>query len=488
MLDNIKKQKKRKKMEQLETKKSKFDYSWVIIGICFLVVGVSLGFCSSGRTMYLNAITDALGFGRGAFSLNDTFRFASTTIINIFFGTLVNKFGIKKLVCAGFMCLISFALINSYADQLWQFYIGGILLGVGLAWTSTTMVGAVINIWCKEENRGKFTGLILSANGLFGAIAVQIISPIIYQEGNAFGYRDSYRLVAIILAVVLALVVIFLKDRPKGAEKTVIKKKVKKARGRGWVGMEYKDILNKPYFYIACVCLAFTGMSLQGLSGIAVPHMQDKGISNQLVTTMTSLGLIVLMGTKILTGFMFDKKGLRFTMNICLISTFISVVAQVLVDSSDLGIALSFVRLVFQDIALPLETVMLPLYASELFGNKSYMSVLGVFSAANYAGYALGSPIGNFIFDIFGSYDISFIVFGGLMVFVAIAMQYVVKQSRKDRALIEREENIEATCEKKKPSLFKRIKWNKKVIAARKKLLTEQNWNYREQSDAICRY
>ena len=65
------------------------------------------------------------------------------------------------------------------------------------------------------------------------------------------------------------------------------------------------------------------------------------------------------------------------------------------------------------------------------------MNVLGVFSAANYAGYALGSPIGNFIFDIFGSYDISFIVFGSLMVFVAIAMQYVVKQSRKDKALIE---------------------------------------------------
>ena len=98
-------------------------------------------------------------------------------------------------------------------------------------------------------------------------------------------------------------------------------------------------------------------------------------------------------------------------MNICLISTFISVVAQVFVDSSDLGIALSFVRLVFQDIALPLETVMLPLYASELFGNKGYMSVLGVFSAANYAGYALASPMGNFIFFLARSLSKCFIKF-----------------------------------------------------------------------------
>lgn len=439
--------------------KKKFNYGFIVIAICFLVTGVSLGFCSSGRTLYVVPMTEALGFSRGAFSLNDTFRFVATTIINIFFGTLINKFGAKKLICAGFICLMGFSVINMLAEELWMFYIAGILLGIGLAWTSTTMVGAVVKLWCKEENKGKITGLILSSNGLFGAIATEIVSPIIYKD--TFGYRDSYKVITIILAVVLALVIIFFKDRPKGTEKTVIENKTKKARGRGWVGMEYNQILKKPYFYIACVCLAFTGMSLQGLSGIAVPHMQDKGISNQLVTTMTSLGLIVLMGTKILTGFMFDKKGLRFTMNICLISTFISVVAQVFVDSSDLGIALSFVRLVFQDIALPLETVMLPLYASELFGNKSYMSVLGVFSAANYAGYALGSPIGNFIFDIFGSYDISFIVFGGLMVFVAIAMQYVVKQSRKDRAIIEGE-TITA-IENKKSSLFARINWNKKV-------------------------
>ena len=430
-------------MEELKQKRFKFDYSWVILAVCFLVVGVSLGFCSSGRTMYLNAITDALGFGRGEFSLNDTFRFATTTVINIFFGTLVNKFGIKKLVCAGFICLIGFALINSYAEELWQFYIGGILLGVGLAWTSTTMVGAVINIWCSEENKGKFTGVILSANGLFGAIAVQIISPIIYQEGNPFGYRESYRLVAIILAVVLALVVIFLKDRPKGAEKTVIKKKVKKARGNSWVGMEYQSVLKKPYFYLACACIGLTGMTLQGLGGIAAPHMYDIGLDKQLVANITSLSSLAMMFTKILIGFMFDKKGIRITMNMCFICSFISQISLVSITNTPFGIGIAYGRVVFSAIAIPLETVMLPLYASELFGKKSYMSVLGVFTAANYAGYAFGSPFGNMIFDITGSYKIAFIIFGSLMLFIAVSMQFVVKASRKDRAIIEQAELLE---------------------------------------------
>ena len=277
--------------------KKKFNYGIVVIVICFLVTGVSLGFCSSSRTLYIKPMTEALGFGRGEFSLNDTFRFISTTIINIFFGALINKFGAKKLICAGFVCLMGFSVINMLATELYMFYIAGILLGIGLAWTSTTMVGAVVNIWCKPENKGKITGLILSSNGLFGAIATEIVSPIVYS--NTFGYRESYKLITIILAVVLALVIIFFKDRPKGVEKTTAQNKTKKSRGKGWTGLEYREILKRPYFYIACVCLAFTGMALQGLSINATPHMQDVGLSNELVTSITSLSLIVLMGTKI---------------------------------------------------------------------------------------------------------------------------------------------------------------------------------------------
>lgn len=423
--------------------KKKLDYSWVIIAICFLVVCVTLGLCSSGRTMYLTAITDALGIKRGAFSLNDTFRFTATTIVNIFFGTLVNKFGIKKLMCAGFLCLIAFALINSVAEDLWLFYLAGVLLGVGLAWTSTTMVSAVVNIWTKEENRGKITGAVLSANGLGGALAVQILSPIIFEEGNPFGYRNSYRIVAIVLTVVLALVIIFFRNRPKGTEKTEFVKKQKKARGRGWVGMEYSDVVKKPYFYLAIVCLIFTGMALQGLGGIAAPHMYDVGISEDMVANILSVGSLIMMGTKFLTGFMYDKKGIKITMNICLFSSFISLISLVFVSNTPFGITLAFVRLIFNSIALPLETVMLPLYASELFGNKSFVSVLGIFSAANYFGYAIGAPLGNLLFDAVGNYNLSFIVFALLMAFVTVSMQFVVKFASRDRKLIL--ENLEQT-------------------------------------------
>ena len=417
--------------------KKKFDYSWVIVALCFMAVCTSLGLCSSGRTMYLTAITEALDIKRSAFSLNDTFRYVTTTILNLYFGTLFNKFGAKKLMCAGFVCLISFALINSFATELWLFYIGGILLGVGLSWTGTTMMSTVVNVWC-SKNKGAITGAILAANGLGGAVAVQILSPIIFEEGNPFGYRTSYRLVAIVLAVVLALILIFFRERPKGAEKAfVATKKQRKARGTGWVGMDYSDVVRKPYFYLALVCMMFTGMSLQGLGGISTPHMYDIGMDKAFVANLMTISSLCLMGSKFLTGFIYDKTGINIAMNICLSSCFISLFALVTITNTPLGQVIALIRVVFAAIALPLETVMLPLFASELFGNKSFNKCVGVFSAASTAGFALGAPFANLCYDLFGNYNVAFIVFGTLMLFVTVTMQFVVRTARRDRRVIE---------------------------------------------------
>ena len=59
--------------------KKKFDYSWVIICVCFLLSFVCLGFCSSNKSLYLSAITEALHVPRSLFSLNDTIRYITTT-------------------------------------------------------------------------------------------------------------------------------------------------------------------------------------------------------------------------------------------------------------------------------------------------------------------------------------------------------------------------------------------------------------------------
>lgn len=423
-----------------QRQQKKFNYMWVIVALSFLMIFTCLGFCSSNKSLYLAAITDALHIKRSAFSINDSFRFIATAVVNIFFGTLVSKFGTKKLIGAGFLCLICSTLIYAYAQNIFVFYIGGIFLGIGLSWTTTTMVGCVVNKWCKE-NRGTIMGAVLAANGLGGALAAQIISPIIYQEGNAFGYQNAYKLVALILLAVGALVMIFYRENPPGHDGTTEMHK-KKARGQSWVGIEYSKAKKEPYFYLAVICIFLTGFVLQGINGVAAAHMKDVGLDAGYVATVLSVHSLTLAGFKFLTGFMYDKFGLRFTMTVCDIAAIAVMIMLAVLTNSTTGKVLAMLYGIFSSLSLPLETIMLPIFANDIFGEKSYNKILGLFVSINTAGYAIGAPVANWTFDIIGSYTPMFIICAIIMVAITIIFQSVITVSHRRRQEIIANESI----------------------------------------------
>ncbi len=412
-------------------KKKTFDYKWIIAILCFLMIFTCLGFCSSNSSLYLNAITEALDFSRSSYSLTNTLRFVSTAFINLFFGKLIARFGAKKMVCAGFICLISAVLLYSVAESLLVFYLGGILLGLGFAWTGTTIIGSVVAKWF-PENRGTVMGFVLAANGLGGALAAQIVSPLIYDESTAFGYRNAYRLVALILAVVGLLVVLLFKNQPK-AYIDDGKPVAKKRRGQSWVGIEYTAITKMPLFYAALVCIFLTGFILQGFNGVAAAHLKDVQLDAAFVATVMSVHSIALAAFKFLTGFLYDKRGLRVTMTVCSVAALVSLTMLSLVTNSVYGRFMAMAYGIISSLALPLETIMLPIYAGDLFGDKAYNKVLGLFVSVNVAGYALGTPIINLVFDLVGSYIPAFVFFAAAMLAVMIAMTFIIRAAHKLR-------------------------------------------------------
>ena len=418
----------------MKNKKIGIDYKWVIVALCFLMVFTCLGFCSSNKSLYLSAITEALGIKRSAFSIGDSCRFITTSVVNIFFGTLINKYGAKKLIAAGFLCLIGSCILYIIGTNIIYFYIGGCLLGIGLSWTTTTMVGAVVGKWCKE-NKGTIMGAILASNGLGGALAAQIVTPIIYEEGNAFGYRNAYTLVAVILAVVGTLIVIFFRENPPGHDGSPIEHK-KKSRGQSWVGIEYEKAVKKSYFYLAAVCIFLTGLILQGINGVAAAHMKDVGIDAGYVATVLSIHSLALAGFKFLTGFLYDKFGLRITMTICDITSVIVMIILAAMTNSSFGMVLAMAYGILSSLSLPLETIMLPIFAGDLFGEKSFNKIMGLFVSINTAGYAVGAPLTNWVFDKFGTYKPMFLVCAVVMAIITIVFQFVITASHKEKLAI----------------------------------------------------
>lgn len=402
----------------------KIETKWLVAIGCFLMIFLGLGFCSSNKSLYLGAITEALTIPRSLFALQDTLRFTVTAIVNMFFGVLVQKLGTRKMVIIGFSGYVAYLAISIFAEHIVWFYVAGCLLGLGTAFCSTTMVSHLVALWFPEK-RGTVSGAIMCANGLGGAIAAQIITPLI--DGSMFGYRKAY-MVALAVAVTAGILVTLLVKEPKDTKIAVAKKK---SKGKQWIGISFQEAIRKPYFYAAIICVCLTGMALQGIHGIAATHIKDVGVDSNFKSLVLSTASLVLIASKFLAGISYDKMGLRKTLLICEACGAIAFTCLAYCANTPLGKGMAMSYGVLSSLALPLETVMVSLIVADLFGEKDFSKILGLFVGANYLGYAIGGFVYNLVFDLTGSYVTLLLITSGVMVAVAAAFQLIITAANK---------------------------------------------------------
>ena len=90
---------------------------------------------------------------------------------------------------------------------------------------------------------------------------------------------------------------------------------------------------------------------------------------------------------------------------------------------------------------------MLPIYASDLFGERSFEKVLGIFVSINVTGYAIGGPVVNMFHDIpalGGSYRPILFICCIIMVLVTVTMQFVTAKMDKIKEKVIAEEEARA--------------------------------------------
>lgn len=431
----------------MKPSKTRKDYKWVILVVCFLMEFICLGFCSSNPGLYTKAVTEALDIKRSLFSLTTSFRFIVQTITALYFGNLVARFGVKKMVGAGLTCLTASVLVRAFATQAFHLFIGSALWGVGIVFSGSTIAGTIVRRWFKQDV-GKYTGIVMSANGIGGAVAAQIITPII-NNGEVFGYRKAYLLSAVITLIISIVILIFLKEHPIGTSEQTNDKSQKKANNTMWSGIQYDTLKRKPYFYAAVTLVFLTGISLQCIGNVSVVFLNDLNMPSQYIATTVTVSSLCLTFTKMLVGIVYDKKGLRFTLFMCLMSACIAFVLNGLLTNSIVGMAMAMIASILINFAAPMETVVIPLMTNDLFGSSSYMKVVGILISANSLGLCLGTPLADIYFDIFGTYRPCFWFFTVMILLVLIGYQFIIRAAYKDKKAImdaESNEKCEITC------------------------------------------
>ena len=120
-------------------------------------------------------------------------------------------------------------------------------------------------------------------------------------------------------------------------------------------------------------------------------------------------------------------------MLVCDVLAIVAMLTLAVTSPSVVGNTLALIHCVCSPLALPLETVMLSLITNELFGDASFNKVLGIVTAANYAGFAVCSPLVNLCYDVTGTYVPVLYAFAIMMAVVAIIFQFAISAAHKER-------------------------------------------------------
>lgn len=397
-------------------KKRPFEYKWVILILSFLMVFFCCGVCLGNKSLYFAAVTEAMGFKRSVYSLSGIISLVPSAIANLYFGYLIYRFGPKALIVGGIVVSCVGFWLYSVSESIWGFFLAGVIVSVGSTYFGTSVASTLIKRWF-SNNVGTFTGIVLAANGFGSALAAQIVTPMLIDPGNPFGFRNVYRMFIPLLLVLGILFLIFIRNQP--ADGPCLPAPEVKKRQKG--APKAKGSTHKPdlvfCFISAAIFLFF--MLIQSVYGTYAVYMKDAGLSAAQIATVASILTLCLAASKMIVGFLFDKWGLFPVLAMCMIAFIVSICILLclpLAPSAVLGILFA----VLIALSMPLETVCIALIVSEFSAREAFEKRLGIVSAVGSIGSAIGSPLLNLCYDISGSYTLVLIIWAVLMLLVLL--------------------------------------------------------------------
>ena len=426
------------RMWKMMREKIRKNYCWLIVASCCGLMSASIGIPMNATSVLLAPLADGLGVGMGDISAHRTIMAIATGITAPMMVMLARRIRVNRLILCGALVSTVSHLAISCAQSIWLLYAMAALIGIANSSLGVSVISMVINNWFYER-RGFALGLPLSCSGLMGALFSPLLATVLEESG----WRMSYGIVALCIAIVSLPAILFLCAAPE--------EKGLKPYGKSAEVQEKREENNaagrKPNAgearILVMLCVANVCVSLPCCLNTHLPNYATGiGFTTQAAALLVSVLMIGNTGCKLVTGILNDNIGLEKTAAIMLTVSGCGAFALVLGHILPKGCA--FAASVMLGAAYTAPTVMMTIATKDLFGRERaalfYSYIAGVGSLVSSFGY---TAVG-YAYDFLGNYKAIFSCAGGL-VLAALAL---IRLSYKQNADVNRASSKELKYEK----------------------------------------
>lgn len=394
-------------------------YAWVVAGVTFATLVAAAAFrAAPGPLMVpLHESGWSIITMSSAVSLN----LVLYGLIAPFAAALMERFGLRRVVCVGLLLIAAGAGLSVLATAAWQLVLTwGVLIGTGTGSMALVFAATVANAWFVQR-RGLVMG-ILTAGGAAGQL---VFLPLVAYLAEATNWKIASLLISGAALAVLPLVLTLLRDRPAdlGLAPYGGDQIVPAPTRRGNAGALALSALRRAArtraFWALAGAFAICGATTNGLIGIHfVPSAHDHGMA-----TTTAAGLLMVVGVfdivgTIASGWLTDRLDPRVLLLVYY--TFRGVglllLPWLLADTVHPSMILFIVVYGLDWVATVPPTVML---CRRLFGDQGTI-VFGWIFASHQLGAAAAALGAGVIRDTFGTYTYAWFAGAALCAIAAI--------------------------------------------------------------------
>ena len=370
---------------------------WLIVAALLLVTfGISTPLAAYG--VFLPVLADAFGWSRGAIASALSVNLLLGGLAGFGIGALADRHG-PRLLLAGTTALAgaAFALVAA-VGALWQLYLFvGVLGGLGMS-SFYLLAAATISRWF-DARRGLALALVLVGFNLgymtAGPLAAWLITHL--------GWRWAYGLLGGGAGALMALAALTVRlPRPGEAPPP-------RAAPGGEAPAREGDVtlaraLADPRLWCLCACwFLLGGLSLM-ISVHVVPFARDRGIDlagASLALTAYGVGSV---GGRLASGAVSDRLGTHATIRAAFVLEALALVVLLWVPSLPALLA----SLAVFGFGFAASDTMVVKVIPDVFGLRALGAIMGVLALGWRCGAALFPAAAGFLYDLTGSYAVSF--------------------------------------------------------------------------------
>ena len=358
-------------------------------------------------------IADEMGWTYTQISLAASLRGMEIAILAPLVGVLVDRWGPKRIIFGGALISAGGLILLSYATSLGMFYGAFIIIAIGIACCTTTVLVSAVAKWFRR-NVGIANGIAVSGFG-FGGLLV----PVIVRLIEVYEWRMTMTILALgMLAIVLPLSLLF-RHKPEQygyLPDGLVEGTATIDDGLGpshpiEVDVKVKQALKSSTFWR--IAVAFTCQSMLVITTIThvMPYLSSIGVARSSSSLVATAVPVVSIGGRLGLGWLGDKLGGRWVTAGALTMMGFGLLCFGYASSADTWLLVLFVALF--GLGYGGANVLRASLAREYFGRANFGAVFGLIVGINMLGGVIGPTLAGWVYDSWGSYQGIWFVFAG---------------------------------------------------------------------------